>query len=356
MNYHNFEGLVIEEGLVRIDGDRAAYVPIPIANTNKHDITLSPRLILGHLQEVKTVYAATAESVHTVKRPESRTESNNSQPTQRHCSSQNPESEMNQMQRPRQWDPPVKLDHLNNDKWQMVRQLLREECNVFSYDDDDDVGSIPFLNMHITLHDKTPVKKAYMSVPKPLHQEVKQYLQDLLNRGWIAQSRSSYLSQVVFVRKKDWSLKLCCDYTELNRKSVPNRHPIPRVQDMLDSLGGSSWFSVLDQAKAYHQGLLDEESRPLTAFITPWELYQWNRIPFGLSSAPAEFQRSMEDCLAGLRDVKCQPYLNDSLVHSSSFKDHVNHIQEVLKPYQKHGVKLTPHKCEVFKRKVRFLG
>lgn len=146
------------------------------------------------------------------------------------------------------------------------------------------------------------------------------------------------------------------DYRELNRKSVPDRHPIPRIQDMLDSLSGSSWFSVLDQGKAYHQGFLDEESQPLTAFITPWGLYQWLRIHFGLSSAPAEFQRSMEECLWGLRDDICLPYLDDNLVHSKSFEDHVDHVKAILRCYKQHGVKLTAKKCELFESNVRFLG
>lgn len=335
------EGLVMQEGVVKVGTEKTAKVPIAIANTAKHPVILAPRLILGHLEVIKTTYPATTDSF--IEQPTS---------TVQTCGvSVTP----HQSKKPSHWDPPIKLEHLTESQQQIVRQLLREECNAFAFDDND-VGYIPSLNMHITLHDKTPVQKTYISVPKPLLQEVKEYLQDLLNRGWISKSRSPYSSPVVCVRKKDGSLRLCCDYRELNRKSVPDRHPIPRIQDMLDSLSGSSWFSVLDQGKAYHQGFLDAESQPLTAFITPWGLFQWNRIPFGLSSAPAEFQRNMEACLEDLRDVICQPYLDDNLVHSTSFDDHVNHVRTVLQRYQKHGVKLSPRKCELFQRKVRFLG
>ena len=110
--------------------------------------------------------------------------------------------------------------------------------------------------MPITLHDQAPVQKTYNAVPKPLYPEVKGYIEDLLNKGWITHSQSNYSSPVVCVRKKDSSLRLCVDYRQLNMRTVPDRHPLPRVQDTLEKLGGNTWFSLLDQGKAYHQGFI----------------------------------------------------------------------------------------------------
>ena len=94
-----------------------------------------------------------------------------------------------------------------------------------------------------------------------------------VNRGWITKSGSPYLSPVVCVRKKNGELRLCVDYREQNKRTVPDRHPLPRVQDTIDGLGGNKWFSLVDQGKAYHhKGYMHEESRPMTAFVTPWGL------------------------------------------------------------------------------------
>ena len=102
---------------------------------------------------------------------------------------------------------------------------------------DDDVGCVPELEMDIGLTSDQPVQKNYISTPRPLYPEVKGYIEDLLNRGFIRKSKSPFSSSVVCVRKKDGAMRLCIDYRELNKKTVPDRHPIPRIQEALDILG-----------------------------------------------------------------------------------------------------------------------
>lgn len=152
-----------------------------------------------------------------------------------------------------QWDPPVNLSHLS--EREVVYQMLREQSASFSKTDDD-IGCIEKLQLHISFKDNDPMAKTYLSVPKPLYREMKDYLHDLTSQRWVQKSTSPYASPVVCVWKKDRSLRLCIDFCEVNKKPLTDRQPIPRVQDIMDSLGGNSWFLLIEQGKAYHQGVL----------------------------------------------------------------------------------------------------
>ncbi|CAB3997933.1 Hypothetical predicted protein [Paramuricea clavata] len=229
--------------------------------------------------------------------------------------------------------------------------MLYEEADAFAMDDQD-AGCIEGLQMNIHLTDDQPIQKNYLSISRPLYPEIKTYVEDLLNRNFIRKSKLPFSSSVVCVRKKDGGLRLCVDYRALNQKTVADIHPIPRSQETLDNLGGNHWFSVLDQGKTYHQGFMDRDSQPFTAFITPWGLYEWTRIPFGLMNAPANFQRFMKNYLGDLRSKICIPYLDDVIVFSKTFKEHVQQLQEGLQRLKSHGVKLKPKKCNLFKNEV----
>jgi len=301
---------------VTVAGGSTCRVNIHVDNPTKHDITLKGRTILGHLQQVKSVTPLEVKlkeenspSIHVEESP------NVDMPEQ--CVNEG--SNMTCEEQPCSYIPDIDTKDLTEEQRLIVRKMLAEEAESFSKTDDD-VGRAEELHVDINLTDSVPVQRKYTAIPRALYAKVKQYVENLLNRGWIQKSKSAYSSPVVCVRKKHGSLRLCIDYRQLNSKTIRDSHPLPRVRDALESLGGNQWFSLLDQGKAYHHGFVSSGSRHKTAFATPWGLHEWVRLPMGLKNAPGEFQCFMEHCLDGLRDDICIPYIDDIIVFSQTLR------------------------------------
>ena len=253
------------------------------------------------------------------------------------------------------WEDQLDLSGLTEEEFLEAKQMLLEEHEVFSKSKND-IGHVPDFKILINLVDDIPVNESYRSIPRPLYEDVKNHINNLLAHGWVRKSTSAYASPMVCARKKDGSLRLCIDFRRLNAKIIPDRQPIPRVQDILDGLNGQEWFSTLDMSQAYHQGEISEESRKFTAFSTPWSLLEWIRIPYGLSNAPPYFQRFINETLRNLKDKICVAYLDDILIFGRNFKEHKRNVRTVIRCLRKKGIKLNPKKCCFFRKEVRYLG
>ena len=142
------------------------------------------------------------------------------------------------------WHEQIDLSHLNVKERKQVQKRLMEENKVFSKHKND-IGHIRDFKMHINLVDNTPVSESYHQIPRLLYDDVKNHINNLLAHGWVKRSSLSYASPIVCVRKKDGSLRLCIDFRKLNAKTISDKQPIPRVQDILDGLGGQEWFTTL---------------------------------------------------------------------------------------------------------------
>ena len=188
-------------------------------------------------------------------------------------------------------------------------------------------------------------------------EEVREHLKEMLEIGAIRESTSPFSSNVVIVRKKDGTIRFCIDYRKLNQRTVKDAYPIPRKDDTLHSLAGSKYFSTLDLKSGYWQVELKEEDKPKTAFqVGSLGFFECNRMPFGLCNAPATFQRLMEICMGELNLRDCLIYLDDIIIFSSTFEEHLKRLQAAFKNLERHNLKLKPSKCEFFKECVTYLG
>ena len=179
----------------------------------------------------------------------------------------------------------------------------------------------------------------------------------MLDLGVIEASESPWASPIVLVQNKDGGVRFCVDYRKLNRVRKLDEFPLPRIDDTLEQLAGSRYFSTLDLASGgYWQIAMDSESKEKTTFTTYSGLFQFRKMPFGFVNAPATFQRLMEVVLAGLARKVCVVYLDDILVFGRTLTEHNANLALVLERLRVAGLRLKPRKCRFALEEVEYLG
>ena len=247
----------------------------------------------------------------------------------------------------------IKMNNLSLDQQECVRELIAEYKDIFA---STNPGVTSKVEHSIDTGDNRPIYSAPFRTSPKEKQIIDAEVKKMLDSNIIRPSKSPWSSPVVLVEKKDGSIRFCIDYRKLNLLTVKDVYPLPRIDDSLASLQGKKWFSTLDFTAGYHQIPMNEHSRAKTAFITHGGLYEFNVMPFGLTSAPATFQRFMDVVVAGLKWNSVLVYLDDICVFSNSFEEHVSHVREVFNRIQQAGMKLKPSKCYLFQDQIKYLG
>ena len=201
-----------------------------------------------------------------------------------------------------------------------------------------------------------PVSKApYRMAPVEM-KELATQLQDLLEKGVIRPSVSPWGAPVLFVKKKDGSMRLCIDYRELNKLTIKNKYPLPRIDDLFDQLKGAECFSKIDLRSGYHQLKIKPEDIPKTAFRTRYGHYEFLVMSFGLTNAPAAFMDLMNRVFKKYLDKFVIVFIDDILIYSKNEADHENHLRITLEILRKEKLYAKFSKCEFWLKEVQFLG
>lgn len=242
------------------------------------------------------------------------------------------------------WD--LDLSILPEAEQSRVRELLLRLKPVFSAFEGD-LECTSRISHDISLLDDTHVRQRYRRIPPSEYEAVKAHIHQLLETLVIRESSSPYASPIVLLKKRDGSLRLCVDYRQLNKKTRKDAFPLPRIEESLDALSGAKWFSTMDLASGYNQVPVTEKDKLKTAFCTPFGLFEFNRMPFGLCNAPGTFQRLME-CMFGVHCQTLLLYLDDIIVFSSSVEEHLKRMDFVMSRLGQEGLKVKLEKCRFF--------
>ena len=246
---------------------------------------------------------------------------------------------------------PVFGEQLTSEQQHELQGLLKEYADVMQ----NQPGRTDIAEHTIGTEAARPVKLPPYRLPHAHRETVQREIEEMLETGIIEPSQSEWSAPIVLVKKKDGTLRLCVDYRRLNSVSKSDAYPMPRIDDLIDQLGKAPYLTTLDLTRGYWQVPVAADARHKTAFATPFGLYQFTVMPFGLQGAPAIFQRLMDRVLHGVGDFAAA-YLDDIVIFSETWEDHLSHVHLVLGRLQASGLTAKPSKCQFGMAQCVYLG
>lgn len=309
-----------------------------LANLSESDVQLRGNKVLAVVSQVEKAHVFTlndSESSHS-----KTTEQNNITRTPSEFSFDLQHSDLNEQQK----EKLLSFLHANND-------IFSEGLH--------DLGKTHLVQHHVDTGDAPPVKlPPYKQTPN-MRRITHEYVEDYKRNGLIKESNSNWHSPVVLVKKANSDeYRFAVDYRKLNKISKSQAYPIPRLSDIFDAIGEANahFFTSLDLGKAFWQVPLSDESKSRAAFITYDGIFEFQTMPFGLQGAPATFQHLMMKVLRGISWKYVLCYVDDVIIFSATFDDHLLHLEEVFKRLRNAGLKLSPNKCYFAQKKLHYLG
>ena len=245
--------------------------------------------------------------------------------------------------------------HLDESQMSSLKSLLIKFKDTFSRNSDD-IGRTSITQHKINTGNANPIRQQARRLPFGKRETEKTELKKMIDRGIVEPSNSPWASNIVLATKKDGKVRFCVDYRRLNDVTVKDAYPLPRVDDCLDSLAGSKWFSSMDLNSGFWQIGMSPDDKEKTAFITSLGLYQFTVMPFGLANSPSTFERLMENILRGLQWQECLVYMDDVITPSRTFEDGIIRLEHILERFTHANLKLKPSKCTLFQKEIKFLG
>ena len=229
--------------------------------------------------------------------------------------------------------------------------MIREFSDAFP----EELPGVVDLSIEV-VQGMTPISRTpYRMAPTEL-KELKTQLQELLDKGFIRPSVSPWGAPILFVKKKDGTLRMCIDYRQINKVTVKNKYPLPGIEDLFDQLRGASVFSKIDLRSGYYQLRVKEVDVPKIAFRTRYGHYEFLVMPFGLTNASAAFMDLMNRVFRPYLDQFVVVFIDDILVYSKDAQEHEHHLRIVLQTLRENQLFVKLSKCDFWLKEVSFLG